>query len=232
MLELDDRDAAEAESDEGLADACSADCTVPVVGVETGARDRRIADAPGQLAGAATRRHGHRHVAAGVARDGPNRVSALSQLLTFAVGDEDRWVGHLDSVLARKSGRAVGRKQHVPAVPHDGQSQIDRVTDVAEAGRPAGAPVPPVHDARVQLDHAVGVQARTDAGVEKRLVLHVAHRGDSCFEGATAHVFPARFERALDGGLPVGELGFRNRSGAAVDDEGRLGHSPQVKPSP
>src|SRR5712691_12174748 len=64
VLELDDRHPAEAETDEGLAHSCSADRAVPVVGVETCAGDRRIADAPGQLAGAATRRHGHRHVAA------------------------------------------------------------------------------------------------------------------------------------------------------------------------
>ncbi len=171
-------------------------------------------------------------MAACVARDRPDRVSALGQLLTFAVGDEDRGVGHLDSMLARKSGRAVGRKQHVPAVSHDGQRQVDRVPDVAQAGRPAGAAVPPVHDAGVQLDHAVGVQARTDAGVEKRFVLHVAHRGDSCFEGAIADALPACFERALDRGLPIRELGRRDRPGAAVHDEGRLGHDPQVKPSP
>ena len=193
---------------------------MPVVGVETCARDRRVADSAGQLAGPATRRHGYRHVAIGVARHRPDSVSTLGQLLAFAVGDEGRGVGHLDAVLARKSGCAVGRKQHVPAVSHHGQRQVDRMPDVAQAGRAAGASVPPVHDAGVQLDHPVGVQARTDAGVEERLVLHVAHRGNSCFERAAADALPACFERALDGGLPFRELGRRDRAGAAVDDEG------------
>src|SRR5712692_1247913 len=39
VLELDDRHAAEAETDESLAHACSADRAVPVVGIETCARD-------------------------------------------------------------------------------------------------------------------------------------------------------------------------------------------------
>jgi len=120
----------------------------------------------------------------------------------------------------------------VPAVSHDGQRQVDRVPDVPQARHSAGASIPPVHHAGVQLDHAVGVQARADAGVEERLVLHVAHRGDCCFERAAADALPAHLERALDRGLPIGELGLRDRAGAAVDDEGRRGHHAQVKPSP
>ena len=53
----------------------------------------------------------------------------------------------------------------------------------------------------------------------------MAHGGDSCFERAITYPLPACFERALDGGLPFGELGFRNRSGAAVDDEGGSAHT-------
>src|SRR5205814_3999636 len=93
------------------------------------------------------------------------------------------------------------------------------------AGHSAGASIPPIHHAGVQLDHAVGVQARADAGVEERLILHVADRGDSCFERAAADALPARLERALDRGLPIRELGRRNRAGAAVDDEGRPAHT-------
>jgi len=106
------------------------------------------------------------------------------------------------------------------------------MANVAEAGHPASAAIPPVHDTGVQLDHPVGVEAGTDACVQKGLVLQVTHGGDGCFECSVPDVLPAGLERALHRGLPFCQLRRRDRAGAAMDDEGRLRHDPQVKPSP
>jgi len=107
----------------------------------------------------------------------------------------------------------------VPPVLHDGDREVDRVPHVAQARRRADAEIGTLHDARIQLDHAVGVEASADAGVQQRLVLHVADRRHHRRQRAVADPRPARVARALDGGLAVGAFVNGNRAGAAVDDE-------------
>ena len=94
---------------------------------------------------------------------------------------------------------------------------------VAKACRAARAQLRPLHHPGVQLDDAVGVQARPDAGVEQGLVLHVAHRRDGRGQRALTDAGPTGVTRALDGGLAQRLLGLGNGPGAAVDDQRRTG---------
>ena len=74
-----------------------------------------------------------------------------------------------------KTRRARRGEEDVAPVFHDRDRQVDRMADVAECRGPAGTAVGADHDARVELDLTVAVQRRAEAGVEERLVLHVAH---------------------------------------------------------
>src|SRR5690348_1061339 len=193
-----------------------------IVGVQTGAGYRRVADAARQLAGAAAGGNGDREVAARVPRHSPDRVRTLRQLLAFAVRDEDGRVGHLDAALARETRGSGAGEQYVAAVAHDLEGQVDGMADIAQARDAAGAQLRAFHHARVQLAHAVGVQTRAYAGVEQGFVFQVAHGCDRSLQRAIADAAPAGLERALDRGLAVGHLGGWNRARAAVDDEGWL----------
>lgn len=111
----------------------------------------------------------------------------------------------------------------MPGVTHDFESKVDRVTHVLEPRRAARPQLRSLHHASVQLNHPVEVEAGADAGVEERLVLHKANRGQHGLEGTAAYRAPAGVARALDGRLPERQLGFRYRAGSAVDDERRPG---------
>jgi hypothetical protein len=124
-------------------------------------------------------------------------------------------------VFAGEARGAIGREQDMPAVAHDGHGQVDGVPDVPQASNTARAQIRTHHHAGVELDHPIVVEARPDAGVEQRLVLHVAHRRDDSFEGSITDARPALLARSVDGGLAQRELGLGNGPGAAVDDQCR-----------
>jgi hypothetical protein len=125
-------------------------------------------------------------------------------------------------------------------IAHHLDGEIDGVAHILQACDAAGAQRGALHDAGVQLDITVGVQAGAYAGVEKWLVLHVADGGDRRGQRAITDPRPAKVQRALDGFLAVWALGGRNRSRTAVDYErgsgqgfasGRLEGAPVHEPA-
>jgi hypothetical protein len=109
----------------------------------------------------------------------------------------------------------------VAAILHHRDREVDRVAHVFQAGDAAGPQRCALHDACVQLDLSVGVEASTNTRIEKRFVFHMANRGDRSGQGAVTDASPTEFERPLDGGLAQWAFGGRNWSRAAVDDERR-----------
>lgn len=99
------------------------------------------------------------------------------------------------------------------------------MADVAQACRASGAKSRALHDARVELDLTVGVEARADAGVEERLVLHVPHGHHGGGECAQSDRGPAGVPGALDGGLAKWQLRLRDGASAAMNDQRRTGQS-------
>ncbi len=104
-------------------------------------------------------------------------------------------------------------------VAHHLDSQVDWMAHVFQAGSSAGAELRPLHHPGVQLHLAVRVEARADAGVEKRLVLHVANRRDGRHQRSIFDPRPAQLEGPLDGGLAQRAFSRRNGPGTAVDYE-------------
>jgi hypothetical protein len=113
----------------------------------------------------------------------------------------------------------------MPAVAHDLEGEIDRVAHVFQPSDPRGPQLGAFHHAGVELDDTVEVQARSDAGIEERLVLHVPDGGRRRGQGAVADLRPARIACSLDSGLPERAFSFGDRPRAAVDDQRRPGHS-------
>src|ERR1700674_1814569 len=109
----------------------------------------------------------------------------------------------------------------MPAVAHDRNREIDRVAYVLEAGDTASTQLGAFHDAGVEFDYPVLVQARADACVEERLVFHEPDGGGYSSQSAIADLRPAGVACPLDGGLPERAFTFRDRPGAAVDDHRR-----------
>jgi hypothetical protein len=62
--------------------------------------------------------------------------------------------------------------------------------DVTQAGATTCPELRTLHHAGVQLDFAVAVQGRADAGVEERLVFHVADRRNRRGQGTVADLAP------------------------------------------
>ena len=93
----------------------------------------------------------------------------------------------------------------------------------SQARRPAGAEIGAEHHAGIELDLAVAVEAGTDTGVEEGFVLHVTDRRHCCGQCAVSDAGPSGVARAVDSGLAELALGVRDRTCAAVDDQGRAG---------
>ena len=131
-------------------------------------------------------------------------VSAFQELLALAVGDEDRGIGHLHSMLARETRGALGCEQDVAPVLHDRNRQIDGMPDVAKA---RGGPDPQLcalHHPGVELDHSVAVEAGADPCVQQRLVFHVPHSSHGGRQCAFADGGPPGVTGAVDRGMAVG----------------------------
>ena len=221
MLQLDDHQTGQPEPDERLALPRPADCSEPIVGVEARPWNRGVADPSGQLALDASGRDGDRQVSLRVSGDSPDRVGALHQLLTLAVGDEDGGVRHLDAVLPCEARGSFGRQEHVAAVLHHRHGQVDRVAHITQACCPARAQRGSFHHPGVELDHPIAVQASADAGVEKWLVLHVANRRDGRGQGTLADEGPSDLAGPLHSGLAQLPFGGGDWTGATVDDQRR-----------
>src|SRR5450759_1964636 len=116
MLELDHHQPRQRQPEEGLSLAGTADSPKSILGVEPGAGNRRIADPARQLAVDAPGGHRDSKASVRIASHGADTVGAVLELLPLAIGDEDRRVAHLDSVLAREARRSIAREQDVPAV--------------------------------------------------------------------------------------------------------------------
>jgi hypothetical protein len=124
-------------------------------------------------------------------------------------------------MISREARRPAVGEEDVPAIAHDGEGQVDRMADVSQAGHPAGPQLGALHDPGVKLDLAVAVQACSDSGVEKGLVLHVAHRRHDRGKGPAPDRGPACVTGALDRRLAKRALIVGDGSGSAVDDESR-----------
>jgi hypothetical protein len=94
---------------------------------------------------------------------------------------------------------------------------------ISQAGHAAGAQGGTFHDAGIQLNLPVGVQARSYAGVEQRFVFHVAYGRHRRGQGAVADRGPADVSRALRRRLSQRALRIGHRPSAAMDDQGRTG---------
>jgi len=125
-------------------------------------------------------------------------------------------------------------------VAHHLHGEVDGVAHILQACDAAGAQRGALHDAGVQLDLAVSVQACTDAGIEKWFVFHVADGGGRRGKRAVTDPRPAKVQRALHGFLAVWALGGGNGSRTAVDYErgrgqgfasGRLEGAPVHEPA-
>src|ERR1700687_480200 len=89
----------------------------------------------------------------------------------------------------------------MPAVAHDLEREINWMPNVFEPGDPAGAKLRALHHAGVQLHHTVKVEARTDAGVEERLVFHEPDRRNHCGQGTAGDSRPTGVACSLDCGF-------------------------------
>jgi hypothetical protein len=77
------------------------------------------------------------------------------------------------------------------------------MADVLNGSYTAGAEAVADHDAGVELDHPLRVEAGADAGVEDRLVLETAHGRDHGRQRTVLDRGPAGIETALDSRLAL-----------------------------
>ena len=90
------------------------------------------------------------------------------------------------------------------------------IANTRDAPRPQ---VPALHHACIQLRLAIRIQARADAGVQERFVLHVADGRDNGGQRTLADLGPPHLQGAVDGGLAARPLGGGNGARASVDYE-------------
>src|SRR5438093_13571826 len=102
------------------------------------------------------------------------------------------------------------------------------MADVTQARGRADAQAIALHDACVQLDFAVAVEAGANARVEQGLVLHAPngchHRRERACADARPALVPGTLHRRL--AIPAFVLGYGAR--AAVDDQGQAGQKVRV----
>jgi hypothetical protein len=158
-------------------------------------------------------------VTIGVTGNGSNRVAFSAVLLALPVDDERRRITYFDAMGTRESRRPVADQKHVPAVFHDFQRQVDRMSHIADGTHAAGPQLRAFHHARVELDVALQIENRSDARVEKRLILELAHGGHRRNESTVTNERPACRERSFDRSLSQRALGHGRRPSAAMDDQ-------------
>ena len=112
----------------------------------------------------------------------------------------------------------------MPAIKHDGNGEVDRVAHVLQTGNPTCPEVGAHHDAGVQLDDSVHIQAGADAGIEERVVFHKPDRGHHRGQRSVADLRPGGVPCPLDGGLPERAFRVRDRTGSAMNDQRRARH--------
>ena len=112
----------------------------------------------------------------------------------------------------------------MPAIKHDCNGEIDRVAHVLQTGNPTCPEVGAHHDAGVQLDDSVSIQAGADAGVEEGLVFHEPDGGHHGGQRPIADLRPGGVSCPLDGGLPERTFRVGDWTGAAMDDQRRARH--------
>ena len=200
-----------------LADACGARGADFVVDVETGAEDRRIADAARQFVGHAARRATAREIA--VLREREQRDGVVAGRLLCArrlllprllLRIERAHVDGLESLRERKPPRAFADEHHVLRVFHHASRGADRMHDALEPRDAAGTARLAIHDARVELHVArgVGPTAETDGAIGRQL-LDCAH---ALFDGVERRCAALQFlHRAVGADLAEGPR--RDRDG-------------------
>src|SRR5579872_1951964 len=176
-----------------------------VLGVGSGADDRRIADPPRPLVRHTAGRGGGGEIALDIEcyradraraahcahtadrarrsrrsrRDQlRNVLAALLELeLLDALGGSEVAIRHQrEAFLERELFGPGADQQHVPRLLHDAAGEVDGISHVPYRSHGAGAHLPAVHDGSIELGRAVAGECRAMAGIEERVVLEDAHR--------------------------------------------------------
>jgi hypothetical protein len=156
-----------------------------VVGVSSGADQRRIADPAPVFAGDPAGRGRGGNVAAGIARDcadGPvfhrpvEGRAGFGELARTLGRPEPRGVDLLESGRQCEGIRADAGEHDMWGVCHHRPGEADGVAGAGDAGNRSGAALAAVHDRGVEFDGAVGGEDRAAAGVELGRILEASHR--------------------------------------------------------
>ena len=194
--------------------------------VGAAADQRRVADAPRELARPAPGGRARDDGAEAVDGDGADgaRLERLEPL-SLPLGDELAGIAERDAEGARLVDRPRADEEGVAPVVEDAPGEGDRVPDLGDAGHGAVAERVALHDGRVHLDGARGREDGAAPGIEARVILEDAHRRLHRVERAAtaAEDLPAGFDGARDALAELFGLLGRVRPRAAVDDE--CGHA-------
>ena len=192
--------------------------------VGAAADQRRVADAPRELArpapGGRARDNGAEAVD-GDSADGA-RLERLEPL-SLPRGHELAGIAERDAEGARLVDRSRADEEGVAPVVEDAPGEGDRVPNLRDTGHGPVAERVALHDGRVHLDGARGREDGAAPGIEARVILEHAHRRFHRVERAAtaAENLPAGLDGARDALAELFGLLGRVRPRAAVDDEGR-----------
>ena len=204
------------------------------IGIAAAADERRIADAAGKFAAGAAGGSAGEETAVVIESDGANGAGFVAEMVfggvgifeaaapgkAFTIVDEIFGLTKRNAVRGGKFFRACGDEHHVIGMFEDAAGEANGIVNVFDGGDGAGFEGGAVHEDGVELDMAVAIEVRAEAGVKCGVVFEDDDGGFDRVDGGAAggEDFPTCFEGAANAGAAIGEGFVGDIPCAAVDD--------------